>query len=91
MCSLESPYRGDSNDYIQHTIILEDRKGTVRLSTFASWPGAMINSQWLERITKTCLYNFDPIKPHFYTVKLGFTGVYIIFLISAQNIDCGTR
>ena len=35
-------------------------------------------------ITKTCLYNFDPLKPHFYIVKLGFTGVYIIFLISAQ-------
>ena len=30
-----------------------------------------------------------PIKPHFYIVKLGFTEVYIIFLISAQNIDCG--
>ena len=29
------------------------------------------------------------LKPHFYIVKLGFTGVYIIFLISAQNIDCG--
>ena len=42
-------------------------------------------------ITQTCLYSFDPIKPHFYIVKLGFTGVYIIFLISAQNIDCGTR
>ena len=40
-------------------------------------------------ITKTCLYNFDPLKPHFYIVKLGFTRVYIIFLISAQNIDCG--
>ena len=43
-------------------------------------------------ITKTCLYNFDPLKPHFYIVKLGFTGVYIIFLIfliSAQNLDCG--
>ena len=40
-------------------------------------------------VTKTRLYNFDPLKPHFYTVKLGFTGVYIIFLISAQNIDCG--
>ena len=40
-------------------------------------------------ITKTCLYNFDSLKPHFYIVKLGFTGVYIIFLISAQNIDCG--
>ena len=40
-------------------------------------------------ITKTCLYNFDPLKPHFYSVKLGFTGVYNIFHISAQNIDCG--
>ena len=36
-------------------------------------------------ITKTCLYNFDPPKPYFYIVKLGFTGVYIIFLISAQK------
>ena len=36
-------------------------------------------------ITKTRLYNFDPLKPHFYTVKLGFTGVYIIFLISAKK------
>ena len=40
-------------------------------------------------ITKTYLYNFDPLKPHFYIVKLGFAGVYIIFLISTQNIDCG--
>ena len=38
-----------------------------------------------EPITKTCLYNVDPLKPHFYIVKLGFTGVYIIFLISAQK------
>ena len=43
----------------------------------------------LKHITKTCLYNFDPHKPNFYVVKLGFTGVYVIFLISAQNIDCG--
>ena len=40
-------------------------------------------------ITKTCLYNFDPLKPHFYIVKLGFAGVYIIFVIYAKNIDCG--
>ena len=33
-------------------------------------------------------YNFDPLKPHFYIVKLGFAGVYIIFVISAK-IDCG--
>ena len=38
---------------------------------------------------KTCPYNIDPLKPHFYIAKLGFTGVYIIILISAQNIDCG--
>ena len=43
----------------------------------------------MTQITKTYLYNFDPLKPHFYIVKLGFTGVYIIFLISAKNIDCG--
>ena len=36
-------------------------------------------------ITKTCLYNSDPLKPHFYIVTLGFTGVYIIFLISAKK------
>ena len=42
-----------------------------------------------QRITKTRLYNFDLLKPHFYIVKLGFTGVYIIFLILLKNIDCG--
>ena len=33
-------------------------------------------------ITKTYLCNFDPLRPDFYIVKLGFTGIYIIFLIS---------
>ena len=36
-------------------------------------------------ITKSYQYIFDPLKPHFYIVKLGFTGVNIIFLISAQK------
>ena len=36
-------------------------------------------------ITKTYLYNFGPLKHHFYIVKLGFTGVYIIFFISAHK------
>ena len=40
------------------------------------------------RITKTCLYNFVLLKSHFYTVKLGFTGVYV-FLFLLKNIDCG--
>ena len=38
-----------------------------------------------ESLSKTYLYNFDPLKPHFNIVKLRFTGVYIIFLISAQK------
>ena len=29
-----------------------------------------------------------PLNPTFYIVRLGFTGVYIIYLISVKNIDC---
>ena len=36
-------------------------------------------------ITKTRLCNFDPLQPHFYIVKQGFTGVYIIFLICFEQ------
>ena len=36
-------------------------------------------------VTITCLYNIDPLKPHLYIVKLGFTGIYVVFLISAQK------
>ena len=42
-----------------------------------------------EDITKTYLYNFDPLKPHFYIVKMGFSGAYIISLIFTKNTDCG--
>ena len=40
-------------------------------------------------ITKTSPCNEHPLTPHFYIVKLGFTGVYIFFLFLLQNIDCG--
>ena len=36
-------------------------------------------------ITKTFLYNTDPLKPPVYIVQLGLTMVYIIFLIFAQK------
>ena len=36
-------------------------------------------------IIKTYLHNFCPLKPHFYIVKLGFTGVYIIVLFLLKN------
>ena len=43
-------------------------------------------------ITKTCLYNADPLKPHFYIVKLGFTWVYIIFsYFCSKTYIVGTR
>ena len=32
-------------------------------------------------ITKTRLYNLDPLKPHFYIVNLGLRGVKLFFLI----------
>ena len=41
-----------------------------------------------ETTSRKRLYNIDPFKPHFHIVKLGFTGVNIIFRIYAQNIDC---
>ena len=46
-------------------------------------------TQAMTDITRTRLYNVDPLEPHFYIVKLGFTGVYIIFLFLLKNIDRG--
>ena len=40
-------------------------------------------------IRKTCPCIEYPLKPHFYTVKLGYEGVYLFFLFLLQNIDCG--
>ena len=48
-------------------------KNIINLS-FAELAKRVVN------ITKTRLYNFDPLKLHFYIVKLGFTSVYIFFL-----------
>ena len=47
--------------------------------------GTVLELVCLVSITKTYLCNFDPLKPHFYIVKLRFTGVYINFDISAKN------
>ena len=40
-------------------------------------------------IKKTCPCKIYPLQPHFYIVKLGFTGVCLFFLFLLQNIDCG--
>ena len=83
-------YENDNNYYLYSDIL-----------TFFPWSMLILSYErlrfpiWrclkngMDNITKTCLYNINLLKPHFYMVKLGFTGVYIIFLISAQNINCG--
>ena len=43
----------------------------------------------LTDITKTCLYNINPLKPHFCIVKVGLQGYTLFFLILLKNIDCG--
>ena len=58
------------------------RKPPIESRYSEIWASAWQN---LLYITKTCLCNFDPLKPHFYIVKLGFKGVYIVFHISAQK------
>ena len=40
-------------------------------------------------IRKTFPCNKYPLKPHFYTVKMGYARVYLFFLFLLQNIDCG--
>ena len=78
---------------ILSTVSINKKKKASRMKWHRCWEMQKSNKEnknkqgpWLSSITKTCLYNFDPLKPHFYIVKLGFTGVYIIFLISAQSM-----
>ena len=67
----------------QNATLLITQWAFVTTITFVS-KDVQVPLKWIcYCITKTRLYNFDPLKPHFYIIKLGFTGVYIIFLISA--------
>ena len=72
---------------LMHSLI---NKSPVATCVYANGegPDQLGHPRSLTRAFRVCLQN-QCIKPYFYTVKLGFTGVYIIFLISAQNIDCG--
>ena len=41
-------------------------------------------------ITKTYLYNFDPLKPHFLDSKPGvYRGIHYFSYFCSKNIDCG--
>ena len=63
----------------------KNKKNILKCRLLQILPRVLSVNLYHSLITKTCLYKFDPLKPHFYIVKLGFTGIYIIFLISAQK------
>ena len=67
---------------------IQNPRSLIRVIVVCMKKLCILQGPWLS-ITKTYLYNFDPLNPHFYIEKLGFTGVYIIFLISSKNIVCG--
>ena len=76
--SSEAPQKDASDEYLQHIFLWRKEKKCQYV--------------WFENcliITKTYLYNFDPLKPHFYIVKLGFTRITLFFLFLLKNIDCG--
>ena len=56
-------------------------------SVIVFFPGYFHMSAFTLRkiITKTYLYKFDPLKPHFYIVKLGFIGYTLSFLFLLKN------
>ena len=63
-------------------------------STLTFWTGHFLteglSNQVLLLISpRKHAYIIQTLKPHYYIVKLGFTGVFIIFPILLRNIDCG--
>ena len=80
------------NEWLRsQTFFMQTAKTLIRLYGSQGWSESSLGAFAILNISETCLYNVDPLHPHFYTsshfytVKLGFTGVYIIFLISAQK------
>ena len=57
----------------EHTILLQHCFNVLTLQQHRNGILPTLYVSWT--ITKTRLYNFDPLKPQFYIVKLGFTGV----------------
>ena len=53
--------------------------------TYMSMSYLRINEVFNGYITKTRLYNFDPLKPSLLYEKMGFTGVCNIILIFAKK------
>ena len=56
-------HRGDSNEYTQHTIVVKEIKKNPEIIAFVSWPGTMINPQWLELpMSRTIFYGLKDVR-----------------------------
>ena len=78
---ISSSDRADAPSYSSHCMSYIWKYSAVFVNGHVSTTTALC-------ITKTYTYKILIPLTHFYIVKLGFTGVCIIILISAQNIDC---
>ena len=65
--------------------LLKNTKNSLENIQEKPQPQNIVYQLHQEDITKTRLYTFDLLKPHFYIVKLGYTGIYIILLIFSQK------
>ena len=89
VCSL-SVCSGDLNGHPQRKFKWISKQNFHLIMESEGWATYFVSYVYsLEYIMLTCPCNEDPLTPHFYIVKLGFTGVYIFFLFLLQNIDCG--
>ena len=48
----------------------------------------ILSKSWLSSSRKHTYIILTPLKPHFYTVKLGFIGYTLCFLFLLENINC---
>ena len=85
-CLLIFGVNGESMHGVTRERIIQEENILHDMPELSEWnyenPECKLTPPYKKFITKTRHF-------YMYIVKLGFTGVYIIFLISAQNIDCG--
>ena len=56
---------------------------------YTKYTTCILSHLYVVLISKTCPCNVYPLKTHFYVAKMGFAGVYLVFLFLLQNINCG--
>ena len=87
MFTLKVPIKSATDDILNS--ILYFRENKYQHNT-RKWPLCNLRTMLIWAfITETSLYNVDPLKSHFYIVKLGFTQYTLFFLFLLRNIDCG--